>query len=279
MRVGVARPHEWPGRRVEKARRADDPEPDSHDDEEKREKSAEVTGCVRLGGCAPGWKRDLVAQPVESGCRNKREHGERDEGVQHRGDRRQTEEVEADVAPENRILLTDIHAVERLEEGHPEGGSGDSSEECQYQRGRHEKPGEHPGDVDRDAVAPVHVEHREGNFPAARDLYVAVEISERKCPTDEEERHAPDQRGNEDRPEPDLIEPEPVSGKAGEPWQKDESNEGQRKDREDDPPPQRCWHGRQSRSGGTIKWVRHVDTTCHHGRVTATEDAGKSLPH
>ena len=257
VHVGVARAHQRTGGGIQQFGRPHDPE--AHG---RRARTARRAASPRVArppdrpsdgrarwAAGPAARTPTPAAPSDNVV-EQAQHGD------GRRDGGQLEQIEPDVAPEQRIGAPHRCGMERLEERHPQRAHRDGHQERQEQRAQPQHARHDPRDVQRRLVHAVNEQRRQLALVRRRDADVAAQDGIRHQATDHEQDHTPDERRDEHRRESDLAKPEPVGGEARQPGHHEQREERQGQDG-DDQASYVAPHGGNHPAAGSVKWKGH----------------------
>ena len=219
VQVGVAGADQRARGRIEQARDIDQPELRGEEHEEHCQQDGDVEACGGLDPELPRAKRQIAADAVHRRHQRERDYRQGDQKAERKRKRGQGEDVEADVAGEDRVRDAERRPAERQE--HPRPGLGtdqagqDPDHECDRQgqtpkRHRDVEPRRRFRELEQDRV---------GDQSPLRHPEVQVQHARGQATHGEEEKDAGDERPGEDDLVADLPEPPPVReqrGQAGE---------------------------------------------------------------
>jgi hypothetical protein len=194
-----------------------------------------------------------------------RQHAQEHQQGEGGGDRRQVEEVESDVPPKQGIGLANRNPVQRHEHRHPLRRRGQRNHECNEQRARQQDAGNKVRNIQWLRTDAIHVECEDPSRCATAPADIAVQECECHEPCDNEEQRARDERRDEDRFEVNLLVPEPVGRKAGEPRDHDHREEHNGEGTEGDAAQARA-EPRVRSAAETCRWESHSATKMAHQR-------------
>ena len=216
VEIGVAGPDQRAGGRVEQAGDVHQPEPERGEDEERRQQAGDVHAGRGLDAEPPGAEDDVAPERVDRDQRQEREDGDGGQEPERRGDAGQREDVEADVAGEDRVPGPERCRVDHPEHQAPGRRRGQAGQQTERQGDRQAQPAQRAGDVHprRRLDEPEH--HRVGDQAALGDPEVEVEQAEGQTADDQEDQHPGDELAGEDDLVADLLEPPPVGEQADE---------------------------------------------------------------
>ena len=231
VQVRVAGADQRPGGGIEQIGDLHHPQPQGGEDEQHGQQNGQVQARGRLDAQAPRAQHHVAAHPVERDQQEQAEAGERGEEPDRRRERGQREDVEPDVAREDRVRDPERGAVDGAEDDLPGRRGGQAGQQAQHDRHRQAQApqGRRQVQVRRRRRDPEH--DRVGDQPPLSGPQVQVEHAGRQPARRQEQQHPGGQLTGEDGLVPDLTEPPPV-GDEGVGGRQDEHHqeEGEQQD-------------------------------------------------
>ena len=164
----------------------------------------------RLDHEPPGAQDDVAAQPVQGDQQEETEHDESGQQPDRGRQRRQREDVEPDVAREDRVRDAELRLVDRPEHQVPGRRGGEAGQQAHGQRDRQAQAAKRGRDVHvrRRLLELEH--HRVGDEAPLRRPQIDVEHGGGQPAHGQEDQPPGGQLPGEDDLVPDLAEPPPV---------------------------------------------------------------------
>ena len=226
MDVGIARADQGSRGRIEQARNLHLPQPEAGEEKQRREQDGQVQPGRRLDHEPPGTQHDVAAQPVERDQEEETEHDERGQQPDRGRQRGQREDVESDVAREDRVGDAELRLVDRLEHQVPGRRGGEAGQQPDGQRDRQAQAAKSRRDVQVRRRL-LELEHdRVGHEAPLRRPQIHVEQAGGEAAYDQEDQPPGGQLPGEDDLVPDLAEPPPVGEQDVESREQEQHREG-----------------------------------------------------
>ena len=206
-------------------------------------------------GAAPRRNHETARQDVEQPAPDQRQQRDQQRLLAHRLPHRQPEDVERDVAPEQRIALAERHAVEEAQPAEPVGRAREPEQDAQHAGARHRERADHPAlHRDRAAVLAGTDDDVRAGEGAAGEVEVAEQDQE-----DGRERRREDHRLRVERPEEhavvlQLSEPEPVGVVPGDRRHDEQCRDDEQREADADP----TRHRRSGCAPGTARLLLDI---------------------
>ena len=232
VQVGVAGADQRPGGRIEQIGDLHHPQAERGEEEQHRQQDGQVQARGRLDAQAARPQHDVAAQPVERDQQEEAQPAERGQEPDPRRERGQREDVEPDVAREDRVRDPERGAVDGAEDDVPGRRGGQTGEQAQHNRRRQAQAPQRRREVQvrRRRRDPEH--DRVGDQPALCGPQIQVEHAGGQPSRRQEEQHPGGQLAGEDDLVPDLAEPPPVGDERVEGRQDEHhQEEGEQQDR------------------------------------------------